>query len=811
MTAREDFFTRKQEEVGVSLNKVQLQAVKHTEGPLLLLASPGSGKTTTIIMRIGYLIEVKGIDPARIKAVTFSRASARDMQERFKRFFPQLPPVDFSTIHSFAFQVVRDHMYRIGTAFQIIEGDVEAEEQGEQGDQDDQGKQQFSPQHKPNQPQHQQLILGAGGANLPMHKKIILRTLFKQVTGDNITDDQLEELTTYISYIKNKMIPPSDWPLVKTDVKQAERIMREYEHFKQNGHSKLLLDFDDMLVIAEQALEENEGLLRKYQRRYSYVLTDESQDTSLIQHAIVEKLVRPHNNLCVVADDDQSIYSWRGAEPAYLLAFKDKHPRAVTLFMEQNYRSTKSIVSVSNQFIKRNKNRYNKNMFTTNPVSRPVKIRRLADYNAQGKYVVTAVQKEENLAEIAVLYRNNSSSISLINAFDRAGVPFYMKDADNRFFSHWVVEDILNFMRMTYTDKRPDILEKIHMKMSGYITKQQMAVVRELHNQESVFDNLIQYASLQEYQIKQLQECKETLGEMRGMPPKPAIRVIRERLGYERAIEKMCERLGFRKEYLIGIMNTLEDIADTLDTMEDFASRLKHLEAVLKTAKRQRGQNAVTLSTFHSAKGLEFEKVFMVDLVEGIIPSNDDLKGGAKDSEALEEATRLFYVGMTRAKQQLELIAYEKRDGEKRAESQFVRAVRTIIDPQDASLQQPKPEQSKSRQEEEKRQRYSAKGARGSSDKTARGSVHTTAGIGVAAAVPFNPNALRHKSEFTIGKAVQHSKFGVGTIIKMNDERIYIRFGDGEKALSTSACLENGLLEPAAAAGEASVRSRSKG
>ncbi|NBD25614.1 ATP-dependent helicase [Paenibacillus glycinis] len=649
MKFREDFFVRKKNEIGVSLNEVQKKAVLQTDGPLLLLASPGSGKTTTIIMRIGYLIEELGVHPSRIKAVTFSRAAAGDMEERFKRFFPDLTPVNFSTIHSFAFEVVREFFRRTRTAFQIIEGDVDLASEQEEVDSE-------SP---------------------PLHKKIILRKLFKTIVGENITEDQLEELTTYISYIKNKMILPEDWSKVHVDVPKAESIFHAYEAYKKTGHNKLLVDFDDMLVIGEQVLEKDGELLRQYQQKFDYLLTDESQDTSLVQHAIIEKLTRLHRNLCVVADDDQSIYSWRGAEPSYLLNFKELYPNAVTLFMEQNYRSSKDIVGIANEFIKRNKNRYAKNMFTKNPSNKPIKIRSFADHIYQAKYLVQEIQQIENLAEVAVLYRNNSSSITLMNEFDRAGIPFYMKDADNRFFSHWVVNDILNFMRMTFTHKRADILEKIYLKFNCYITKQQMAALKKIDNNESVFDNLLNYVQLQDFQHKQLVERKETFTQMKGMPPRHAIRVIRERLGYEKVIEKMCERLGFRKEYLIGILNTLEEIAGSLATMGEFADRLKYLESVLKNAKLRRGQNVVTLSTFHSSKGLEFQTVYMIDLIEGIIPSVSEVM----NEPHMEEATRLFYVGMTRAKKNLELIVYRKRDGENATESQYVTAVRNSLKP----------------------------------------------------------------------------------------------------------------------------------
>ncbi len=750
MKARHDFFERHKNEIGVWLNETQRKAVLHAKGPLLLLASPGSGKTTTIIMRIGYLIEEKGIDPKRIKAVTFSRASANDMKERFKRFFPHLQPVDFSTIHSFAYEVMRDHFRRTGTAFQIIEGELDLEEQD-----------------------------AVDTKNLSLHKKIILRNVFKSITGENMTDDQMDELTTYISFIKNKMIPSDKWSMVKVSVPEAERILREYETFKQSGHSKLLLDYDDMLTIGNEVLEKDRGLLQRYQERYDYVLTDESQDTSMVQHAIIEKLVQRHGNLCVVADDDQSIYSWRGAEPSYLLNFKQVYPKAVTLFMEQNYRSTKDIVNVANQFIKRNKNRYDKNMFTKNQAGKPIKIRSFADYIYQAKYLVQEIQKIENLAEVAVLYRNNSSSIALMNEFDRAGIPFYMKDADNRFFTHWVVEDILNFMRMTFTDKRADILEKIHLKCNGYISKQQMAALKEIHNNASVFDNLLKYVQLHDYQVKQVKANKEIFEQMRGMRPLHAIRAIRDQLGYEKAIEKMCERLGFRKEYLLGILNTLEEIAVGLETMEEFAGRLKHLASVLKTAKSRKGQNVVTFSTFHSAKGLEFERVYMIDLIEGIIPSSEDYKAGAAEGKPIEEATRLFYVGMTRAKKHLELIVYRKRDGEEVAESQFVAAVRNIMHP-------PEKQGENARKSSETRNRPGQGNSKGQASRKPQRT----------AEIPFNPNAISKRSELVVGKVVRHRFFGTGAIVRVNDEQIQIQFGSNGKTLSVAACLEMGLLEP---------------
>lgn len=729
-----DFFERKRNEIGVTLNEVQQQAVTQTQGAMLLLASPGSGKTTTVIMRIGYLIEENGVCPSRIKAVTFSRASAQDMKERFNRLFPvHAGTVDFSTIHSLAFEVVREYFRKTNTSYHMIERNSEVENQG--------------------------ALIYDG---YPITKQRILRDIYKRLNGDNATDDQMEELTSYISFIKNKLIPLAQWSEVKCDVPKAESIFRDYEIFKQSGTSQLLVDYDDMLSIANGTMEQDKQLLRKYQDRYDYVLTDESQDTSLVQHAIIEKLVKKHGNLCVVADDDQSIYTWRAAEPQYLLDFKQVYPNATILMMEQNYRSSSNIVDVSNRFIKRNKHRYDKNMFTANPPHSPITITQLPDYRYQSKYLVEKLKDIDNLGEAAVLYRNNSSSIILMNAFNHAGIPFYMKDGDNRFFSHWVLEDILNFMRMTFNDKRPDILEKIHSKFYGYITKQQMAAVDQLDRGESVFDVLLEHVPLQDYQIKQLQSSKEIFAQMKGMPPLSAIRTIRDKLGYDKALDKMCERMGFRKEYLMGILNTLEEIAEPLDTMEEFAKRLKFLEGNMKQSKYNNNGSAITLSTLHSSKGLEFNHVFMIDLIEGTIPPKVEQKKSDKDQLAnMEEAARLFYVGMTRARRDLELLTYKIKDGESVQDSQFVTNVRTIQNP----------------------------------PVTIAGQPVVMKGREIKPLLPPNPNAILDGKHFVVGKLVQHRVFGSGSIIKVDGDSLEIKFQAVAKRLSVKMCIEMGLLE----------------
>lgn len=723
-----DFFELMKEETGKELNQVQKEAVLYNDGPLLLLASPGSGKTTTLNMKIGYLILEKGIAPHKILALTFSQASARDMEARFDVFFHNLisDKVKFSTIHSFAYAIVREYFYKHGKRFILIEGESEKE--------------------------NEDLRMGEG---YKLQKKYILRNIFKEINGSNITEDQMEELLRVLGYVKNKCIPKTKVSQVKTAIKHFDKIYEAYEFFKKKDINNILIDFDDMLVYANAVLKKDKMILTKYQQMFDYILVDESQDTSLVQHNIIEKLAEPHQQICMVGDDDQTLYSWRGAEVDKILNFKQTYPNGKILYMEQNYRSTKEIVDTANQFIKRNQKRYAKNMYTENPSKEPIRIFNMDTYEGQIQYVVEEIKKQQNLSEIAVLYRNNSSAINLINALDLAGIPFYIKDSDNKFFSHWVLKDILNFFRFAQNDTDVELFERIHKKFNGYISKKQMALLKTSHSNKSVFERLIELdRNLQGWQKSKLRDMQSDFSIMKNMKPKSAIRVIREVFGYDEVLEKTSERLGFALEGLMDILNTLEILSDSLESIDEFETRLDYLTQLLKVSKYNKHKNAITLSTFHSSKGLEFEKVFMIDLVNEIIPTENlikDYKKGIIDE--MEEMARLFYVGMTRAKTHLELLAYKQKGKEKFKESIFVTDVKKIL----------KPELSKKYEKMDKK-------------------VETN---------------VSNKSVFEVkaGNKISHKKFGFGEVLSVEKDVLHIQFENGiEKSLSLSVCSENQLL-----------------
>lgn len=694
-------------------NEVQKQAIEHTDGPILLLASPGSGKTTTIIARIGYLISCHNVMPKRILAVSFSRASARDMEQRYKKLFPQLNIVQFSTIHSLAFRITTHWLRNIGRKFEVIEGSQEE------------------------------------GSESNLSKSMILRQLYEREYHTKMKDDSLEELLTYISYVKNKKIPKNEWQSISCKVSKAAQLLEQYEYFKNSGEV-MLLDFDDMLTIAEQALREDKQLRELFKSQYDYIVTDESQDTSLIQHHIIAYLAEDHQNLCVVADDDQSIYSWRGAEPSYLLQFRKHYPKAKLLFMQQNYRSSETIVNTANQFIAKNKERYVKHMFTTNELDKPITFSHFATVNEEVDHIVKHLQKSHDLSEVAILYRNHYSSLLLVNELDRHHIPFYMRDYDNRFFKHWVVEDIKNFMRLSYVEHRLDIFEKIAMKMNLYLSQTQLTSCKRAYQGESVFELLLAKVELKDYQYELIKRAQQLTASLRTLSPQEAIACIRHELGYEKELIAMSERLGFRKEYLLSILNSLEGIAKELQTLEQFVAKLNHLEQIQIKASRKSKVSAVTLSTLHSSKGLEFDEVYMIDLVQQVIPSRQDQESSA----LMEEARRLFYVGMTRARHTLHLMTVNRWQNERAIPSKFMTEVEEMSRKKNISLPN-----------------YNLQSK--------------------------DMNLLIDRTKLVVGANISHKHLGQGIIIEIIDlTKLKVNFvTKGEKILQIDYCVTNGLIE----------------
>lgn len=559
----------------------------------------------------------------------------------------------------------------------------------------------------------------------------VLRRINEKHNSSTITDEQLEGLQNAICYVKNTLSKPEEFS--NSDIKNFSLIYNDYEEYKRNSQPQLI-DYDDMLSIAYQELNENPKCLEAYQERFEYILTDESQDTSLLQHKIIEIVVKPKGNIFVVGDDDQSIFGFRAAEPNYLLEFEQAYPGAKILRMERNFRSTPQIVEVSCSFIRSNKLRFDKEMFTKNSEGEVLQIGQFEGTSEQNKFLIQKLKSQKDLSQVGVLYRNNLSAICLAEELNRANVPFYMREAGKqRFFSHWAVNDILNFLRFSFSDKSLPTLERIWSKLNCPIRKQHLDYLKQIQIDRSIFEILSEQPGVTSKGKSEYLELKKQFKELNTLSPAKAIRFIRNQLEYDKAIKRMCDSLGFSEEYIGGLLDILISIAQNERTIVEFANRLTYLEEQMKSSYKNKHSNAVTLSTIHSAKGLEWEQVYLIDLVEGIIPERETINADQSgQKELLEEERRLFYVGMTRAKRHLTLCSVSYYHHKRVKASRFVREVALVM-------------QGK------------------------------------------NPNEIIIKeastlsSDLVIGLVVQHKAFGEGVIVKEDGNVIMVHFKNGSQ------------------------------
>lgn len=680
----------------VSLNEQQEKATLHNEGPAIILAVPGAGKTTVLISRTANLILKHKVDPSNILSITFSKASAIDMKERFISMFGESigSRTSFSTIHSFAFFLIRDYARYKKLRFTLIEGN-----------------------------------------NSPINKIQVLKKIYNEVNKTYISEDKLEELLNTIGYVKNMMIDVNDFEEHKNfNIRNFDKVFSKYESYKNANN---FIDFDDMLTFSFEILKDNPDILKRYRDRYRYIQVDEGQDTSKVQNEIIRLIASPRNNLFIVADDDQSIYGFRGAFPEDLLVFEDRYPGAKVFFMEENYRSTKNIVSVCNKFIKQNKERYAKSIFTQNESKDPVVITKLKNQRDQYGYIVDDIKKDSDMSSIAILFRNNLSAISMIDYLVKNNLSFYMKDSKMHFFRHWVVLDILCFFNLAVDSSDISSFEKIYYKMNGYISKLALKYIESQNYSESVFDRLLTFTGFKPFQISNIKTLKSNFKKILKMKPSDAIDFIEEDIGYRNYLENNCKNFGSSYESVISVMSHLKSVSIGTNSLGEFVEKLDRLEKSIESAKHNKDKDAITLSTIHSAKGLEFRKVYMIDLVDGEFPSLSSLElYELGDLKPLEEERRLFYVGMSRAEEVLNLFTYNYKSLNRVFYSKFIRELELLM------------------------------------------SDYKSVDSGVK-----------------VDSKVFHKKFGAGIVKNIDNESIVIDFDNhGVKQLSLNLCMEKKLL-----------------
>lgn len=597
----------------MKLSVEQEKAIAHFKGPALVLAVPGAGKTTVLLNRTINLIKNHKINPDSILSITFSKASADDMKERFNKTISDIGSnlVKFSTIHAFCYSLIREYAYINRLNYTLIED-----------------------------------------SKNPNNKYNLLKKIYFETNNDYITEDKLDSLLNAIGYIKNMILTPDEYlDGNKIDITNFKNIYNVYENYKRSNN---LIDFDDMLTISQEILQKNNYLLQKYRSKYSFIQVDEGQDTSKAQMEIIYSIAYPKNNIFIVADDDQSIYGFRGAYPKGLFQFNKKFPNGELFFMENNYRSSKNIVSISNKLIKNNKTRYNKKIITDNDFLEPINLIKVESLFDQYKYIIDDI-KDKDISKCCILYRNNLSSIGLIDTLEKNKIPFYMRDTKIRFFNHWIVQDMINFMTFANDTSNIQLYESFYYKMKGYISKVQLNYAKTLDHNKSVFDRIITYPGINDFYKRTLRELKMDFKRISSLKPRDAIKYIEKNLEYDNYLKEQSMKSGNSYENLSSMLFYLKLIANDSNDLNHMIGRLKHLQYLYRNSKDI--LNGITLSTVHSIKGLEFERVYIIDLIDGDFPNQSSIDSFDKgESDLMEEERRLFYVGITRAKEHLSLI-----------------------------------------------------------------------------------------------------------------------------------------------------------
>lgn len=624
----------------IQLNQQQESAVQSVEGPVLLLAVPGSGKTTVLVTRLGYMIFCKGIAPERILTVTYTVAATKDMAARFARCFgaEMAERLEFRTINGICARVIQYCSWKSGrTAFSLLTDE----------------------------------------------KRIaaMLAGIYQRIEHSYPTESDLQNVRTLITFIKNRMLGEEE---IRALEKDAEiQLLRIYKAYNAELREHQLMDYDDQMVYAYTMLQRFPWLLEHFQQQYPYICVDEAQDTSKIQHAIIALLASRTENLFMVGDEDQSIYGFRAAYPDALLEFEQHHPGARVLLMEENFRSDASIVRAADRFIQKNTLRHEKHMQPARPKQREIREIPLANRKAQYSYLLkvaedctaayAADQKRRAAAaggpqdpagataetasadtrrprtQIAVLYRDHECALPLIDLLERNGVPYRMRNADIGFFTNRVVLDICNIIRLAENPLNTELFMQLYYKLGTYLRKQDAQSIADISQLEglSVWDVALKHGGLNAY----------TKGKVRAIQTHMR-NMLKESAG--RAVHRIVEYMGYR-EYMerSEIKDTKLDIlrilADQEDSPSHLVDRLEELRQVLKEKPPERDCPFI-LSTIHASKGLEYDSVYLLDVIDGVLPAQipKDLKKAEKaELAAYEEERRLFYVGITRAKNQL--------------------------------------------------------------------------------------------------------------------------------------------------------------
>lgn len=731
----------------VKLNQQQKEAVQSTKGPVLLLAVPGSGKTTVLVTRLGYMIYCKNIPPERILTVTYTVAATKDMSERFAvRFGEDMAKrLEFRTINGICARIIQYYGRRIGkTPFELVK-----DEKATTG--------------------------------------MLIRICQDHGMGYP-TESDLKNVRTLITYIKNMMLNEEE--LQKLEEESDIRIAGIYREYCRQMREQKLMDYDDQMLYAYNILRKDPGVLAYFQNRYPYICVDEAQDTSKIQHAIIALLAAGTGNLFMVGDEDQSIYGFRAAYPEALLSFEKKHSGAKVLLMEENFRSNAKIVEAADKFIQKNTLRHEKHMRAAREAGADIREISLKSRKAQYVYLMKAAQEcttgmagmsgseehrgraDASVTETAVLYRDNECAIPLIDLLERKNIPYRMRNADLSFFTHRTVLDVQNIIRFAMDSKDTELFMQIYYRLKLFFNKKDALRYAQISQEKDmeVLDAALKYGNLEKYQEDNIRNLKRQMVRILNMPGDEAVNQILTYMGYQDYLKKM----GMNANKL----ETVKLIGSRVESPEKLLERLEELRTIIQEKVSDKDCPFI-LSTMHASKGLEYDTVYLLDVMDGILPEKvlaNPRTASKEELETYEEERRLFYVGVTRAKNQLNVFMTNKP-------SKFCSEL--------LGKRNLRENQQKEYAGIKKWGDYSPAGTYGIKG---NGMYH---GYGTGHGFQKQPGKSYQELADALGEGmiVKHKKFGEGVVVDMEGEHIRIQFGDNVKNMDLKVLARLGILE----------------
>ena len=604
----------------MQFNNSQLKAVKHKTGPMLVIAGPGSGKTTVLTARIRNLIEEYSVNPANILVITFTKAAANEMKSRFNNMMGRSTNVTFGTFHAVFFMILRAaYNYSVDS---IIKEDV--------------------------------------------RQNIIKQAIERSRLEPDDLNEMVSNITGEISRVKTETIDINAYYSASCPEEEFRDIYKYYvKTLKKMG----LIDFDDMLLYCHELLTTRRDILAKWQQKYQYILIDEFQDINKIQYDIIKLLAKPQDNLFIVGDDDQSIYGFRGSKPEIMLNFDKDYPDTDKVILDTNYRSTGNIVSAAGKVIAHNKVRFAKNINTVNDPGDKVDI---IEFNTQAEEyekIIDNIRKESasggNYSDNAVLFRTNSTAAGFVRKLVEYSVPFVTRDGVPNVFEHWIARDVITYMNIAMgSRKRSDFLQIIN-RPKRYIGRDYLT------DAEISFDNLEKYYEDKNWMIERVDRLKYDILAMASMSPYAMINYLRKGVGYDGYLDEYAQSHNMQVREFYDVMDELMESARNFKTfnewfayIDEYGTKLRESYAAMDK------QNAVILTTMHSSKGLEYPVVYIIDANEEITPHKK-----AVFVPEIEEERRMFYVAMTRAKRRLNIYYARKRYNKEIEVSRFVKEI----------------------------------------------------------------------------------------------------------------------------------------